>query len=92
MHLDALGGGDGSGGICSYLLRPNCQTKVIFNSILLLEEVDLRGSTAFPPSAIAELGLAAKRCVNFHNSWENPSDLSDSATWDYFLRLKKHLI
>ncbi|CAB3237591.1 unnamed protein product [Arctia plantaginis] len=87
-YKDCLAGGDGSGGIGSLLLRSSRNSRLIFNSLLDLDGVDLRGSTPSPPSAISALGSASRRCVNFNDSWRNPSDLRNKETWEYFLNVK----
>lgn len=87
---DAIVGGDGSGGICSLLLRKNTSTRLIFNSLLLLDGVNLKGSNPSPPSAIMAIPGLSKRCVNFLTAWKNPNDLSRSNTWNYFIVVKEH--
>ncbi|AJG39168.1 RNA-dependent RNA polymerase [Wuhan House Fly Virus 1] len=90
---DTLCAGDGSGGVGSMTLRLNPRSRLIFNSLLELEGVNLRGSNPAPPSAIAMLPNIANRCVNLHTCWNNPSDLSKTGTWTYFaeLKIKYHL-
>ncbi|AIY25911.1 RNA-dependent RNA polymerase [Lepeophtheirus salmonis rhabdovirus 9] len=84
---DAICGGDGSGGISALLLRENRQSRVIFNSLLTLEGVELRGSSPGPPSAVEAMGEMKGRCINFTDAWRNPSDLNERSTWDYFRAL-----
>ncbi|CAF4947303.1 unnamed protein product [Pieris macdunnoughi] len=52
-YQDVLVGGDGSGGMTSCLLRLNPISRAVFNSLLELEGVELKGSTPSPPSALA---------------------------------------
>ncbi|AJG39161.1 RNA-dependent RNA polymerase [Wuhan Fly Virus 2] len=86
---DALCGGDGSGGIGSMVLRLSSRSRLIFNSLLDLSGVNLRGSNPAPPSAINMVEEVADRCVNLKTAWLNPHDLTDSETWLYFIELKK---
>ncbi|AJG39126.1 RNA-dependent RNA polymerase [Shayang Fly Virus 2] len=86
---DALCGGDGSGGIGSMVLRMSPRSRLIFNSLLDLSGVNLRGSNPAPPSAINMVGEVAGRCVNLKTAWLNPHDLTDPETWSYFIELKK---
>ncbi|WPV62778.1 MAG: RNA-dependent RNA polymerase [Wufeng bat tupavirus 2] len=81
---DFLCGGDGSGGLTSMCLRLNPSSRGIFNSLLMLEGFELRGSRPSQPSAICALGSAKSRCVNLETCWEKPSDLTNQVTWDYF--------
>ncbi|AJR28531.1 polymerase [Joinjakaka virus] len=83
-RVHALIGGDGSGGISSYVCRAHPLNKVIFNSLLELEGIDFKGSHPSPPQAIFELGPTKDRCVNWKTVWSKPSDLSLPITWDYF--------
>ncbi|QXV86589.1 polymerase-associated protein [Yushu rhabdovirus] len=85
---DALCGGDGSGGIGSMVLRYSKKTRLIFNSLLDLSGVNLRGSNPAPPSAIKMVEEVAHRCVNLKDAWLNPHDLTDEETWLYFTKLK----
>nr|QIQ19269.1 polymerase [Perhabdovirus perca] len=84
---DALCGGDGSGGIGACLIRMYPFLKLVYNSLFEVTDLDMRGSAPGPPSALAAMGKMGKRCVNLNNAWKNPSDLSHSDTWDYFLRV-----
>ncbi|APG78762.1 RNA-dependent RNA polymerase [Drosophila immigrans sigmavirus] len=86
---DALVGGDGSGGIGSSVLRQYPNSRLIFNSLLVLDNVHLRGSDPGPPSAIQSIPEIRDRCVNLTNSWYYSSDLSQGQTWDYFRSLIK---
>ncbi|AGE10378.1 RNA polymerase [grass carp rhabdovirus] len=87
-YQDAIGCGDGSGGLSSCMLRENKHCRVIFNSLLELTGNTLRGSTPDPPSAINGIPHIKDRCVNLENVWEHPSDLSHPDTWKYFKDLK----
>ncbi|UOX72924.1 RNA-dependent RNA polymerase [Wenzhou Myotis laniger tupavirus 1] len=90
LHFrDFLCGGDGSGGLTAMCLRENKLGKGIFNSLLDLGGYDLRGSKPSEPSAVNSLGCEKSRCVNSKDCWENPSDLTQSSTWNYFSALKK---
>nr|WHX01969.1 RNA polymerase [Perhabdovirus perca] len=84
---DALCGGDGSGGIGACLLRRYPFLKLIYNSLFEITDLDMRGSAPGPPSALAAMGKMGDRCVNLNSAWKNPSDLSHSDTWEYFMRL-----
>ncbi|UAU42865.1 polymerase [Nasoule virus] len=77
-------GGDGSGGMTSALMRYQQSSTGIFNSLLELTNTPLRGSKPAPPSAVDALGADRSRCLNVDSCWENPSDLSKQATWEYF--------
>ncbi|AMR98951.1 RNA-dependent RNA polymerase [Piry virus] len=88
-YQDAICGGDGSGGMTSMLLRWNKGSRCIFNSILEFDGSALKGTSPDPPSALETVQNGLKRCVNAKTCWENPSDLSDPNTWEYFLALKK---
>ncbi|UAU42909.1 polymerase [Matariya virus] len=79
-----LCGGDGSGGMTSCLLRLNPNSIGVFNSLLKLGDSSTRGTKPSPPSAIHALGQSGERCLNLNNCWENPTDLCDQATWEYF--------
>lgn len=88
--LDILCGGDGSGGISACLLRTFPSSRLIFNSLLDLTNVELNGALPQAPSAISYLtGDVKNRCVNLHNNWELPQDLSKEETWRGFIILKK---
>nr|UYE93948.1 MAG: putative RNA-dependent RNA polymerase [Ohlsdorf virus] len=91
---DMIVGGDGSGGISASLLRHNVSSRLIFNSLLEMENVDLSGSLPRPPSAIDYMPDNVRdRCVNLNNAWEHSMDLSKEATWKSFVSLKhKHLL
>jgi len=89
QYHDALVAGDGSGGISAAILRLSPLTRLIFNSLLTLDKVDLRGTAPSPPSALVSLGRMGERCVNLMNVWENPSDLTEDGTWFYFSSLKE---
>lgn len=89
QYHDALVAGDGLGGISAAILRLSPLTRLIFNSLLTLDKVDLRGTAPSPPSALVSLGRMGERCVNLMNVWENPSDLTEDGTWFYFSSLKE---
>ncbi|AIY25916.1 RNA-dependent RNA polymerase [Lepeophtheirus salmonis rhabdovirus 127] len=80
--IDAISAGDGSGGITALLLRENLTSRVIFNSLLKLSGVELRGASPAPPSAVEALGESKRRCVNLNTAWQNQSDLRLERTWD----------
>ncbi|AJR28479.1 polymerase [Landjia virus] len=82
----AICGGDGSGGISAYLCRSNPYGKVLFNSLLIMDGIDFKGSHPSPPSAIISLGSDCERCLNLFDVWKNPSDLSSEKTWEYFYK------
>nr|AXF38662.1 MAG: RNA-dependent RNA polymerase [Duck rhabdovirus] len=83
-YRDFLCGGDGSGGLTSCLLRWQPDSKGIFNSLLDLRNINLRGSRPAEPSAVSALGHRRFGCVNLESVWEHPSDLSQTETWRYF--------
>ncbi|AMK09277.1 RNA-dependent RNA polymerase [Pararge aegeria rhabdovirus] len=86
---DVLVGGDGSGGMTSCLLRMNPISRAIFNSLLDLEGVELKGSSPSPPSAIACIPEICRRCVNYQDVWKGPTDLCREGTWINFVNLQK---
>ncbi|AJR28282.1 polymerase [Itacaiunas virus] len=83
-YKDFICGGDGSGGLTSALLRYNRKSRGVFNSLMDLDNVNLRGSKPGPPPALLELGSEKDRCVNLMSVWEEPSDLSTKRAWDNF--------
>lgn len=88
---DAICGGDGSGGWGSRILREYRLSRVIFNSLMCFDHLQLNGVSPSPPSAIYHLGPSiTDRCPNLTDAWENPSDLRDKETWQYFLELKRY--
>ncbi|APF32078.1 RNA dependent RNA polymerase [Caligus rogercresseyi rhabdovirus] len=84
---DALIGGDGSGGISALILRYYPSSRVVFNSLLSPEHLDLRGGSPGPPSAVDAMGRGKLRCVNLRTAWEENSNLEEEATW---IQFKKH--
>lgn len=86
--LDVLVGGDGSGGISSMILRSYPSARLIFNSLLELNGVELKGTSPSPPSAIACIPKIQRRCINYKGVWKYPSDLAKPETWKYFCSLK----
>nr|QRD99862.1 MAG: RNA-dependent RNA polymerase [Evros rhabdovirus 2] len=88
-YHDFLCGGDGSGGISACLARRNVTARFIYNSLFEGLGLDNKGATPSPPSALAHMPKQIQaRCVNYLNCWENSSDLSKIATWNYFVSLK----
>lgn len=83
----AVVGGDGSGGISSWVLRSGASKRVIFNTLLSYDGVSLRGSLPGPPTAIKALGDMTNRCINYDTVWQEPSDLRQMSTWDNFSAL-----
>ncbi|UAX43327.1 polymerase [Bangoran virus] len=75
--------GDGSGGISSYLCRSNPFGEVVFNSLLEMEGIDFKGSHPSPPPAINAIGKYKDNCINLHDCWSAPNDLTFGNTWDY---------
>ncbi|UYL94385.1 MAG: putative RNA-dependent RNA polymerase [Hattula rhabdovirus] len=87
---DAICTGDGSGGWGSRVIREYRTARIIFNSLMSFEHLQLNGVSPSPPSAIYHLGESiVERCPNLHEAWENPSDLRDKETWDYFVEQKR---
>ncbi|AJR28515.1 polymerase [Mosqueiro virus] len=82
----AICGGDGSGGISAYLCRSNPNGKVLFNSLLMMDGINFKGSHPSPPSALVALRGGGKNCINLHDVWKHPSDLAQKSTWEYFKR------
>lgn len=74
-------GGDGSGGITSMVIRMTTTKKVLFNSLIEYEGVNLKGSLPPPPPAVAILGSISRKCQNLRNCWANPGNLADERTW-----------
>lgn len=87
--IDALCGGDGSGGISALLLRRYPNMRLIFNSICKYENVVLKGNCPAPPSAINQIIPDSGRCVNLNDCWANPNDLADPQCWNYFQKLSR---
>lgn len=85
----SLVGGDGSGGISSWLIRSGSSDLVIFNTLLTFDGVSLRGSLPGPPSAVKALGDMTNRCLNFDTVWQEPSDLRLAETWRNFKEMAK---
>lgn len=83
----AVVGGDGSGGISSWVLRSGVSKRVIFNTLLSYDGVSLRGSLPGPPTAIKALGDMTNRCINYDTVWQEPSDLRQLSTWENFSAL-----
>nr|UED36916.1 polymerase [Mediterranean bat virus] len=88
-YADFICGGDGSGGMTAALLRLNKHSRGIFNSLMLLDDVSMRGSSPDPPNALNTLGSDSARCVNGNQCWEDSSDLTVSDTWKCFLDYKQ---
>lgn len=86
---DFICGGDGSGGGTACILRSTNQSRGIFNSLMMGENLSFKGSTPAPPLAIAQMpDWISKRCVNLNSCWEQSSDLSQIQTWAGFKSLK----
>ena len=66
------------------LLSQNKISRGIFNSLLEITAIDLRGSKPEPPSVISAEDDCQSRCVNFENCWQEPSDLRYRKTWRAF--------
>ncbi|UOX72934.1 RNA-dependent RNA polymerase [Wufeng Myotis altarium vesiculovirus 1] len=88
-YRDFLCGGDGSGGMTAALLRINRTSRAIFNSLMVLDEANMRGASPDPPNALLTLGSDHARCVNWDTCWEEPSDLMRDDTWSNFHSLKE---
>nr|AXF38754.1 MAG: RNA-dependent RNA polymerase [Shelduck rhabdovirus] len=87
-YRDFLCGGDGSGGLTAYLLRRNPSSRGLFNSLLNLGGINLRGAKPGPPSAVTALGESSTRCLNIATCWRDPSDLNDKHTWETLFQYK----
>ncbi|AGO44084.1 L [Niakha virus] len=86
---DGICGGDGSGGLAAMMLRLYKFSRVVFNSLLDIQGDDLKGSKPSCPSAVKAMGVDSERCVNMNEVWQCPSDLSQRATWEYFVTCRK---
>ncbi|AHU86500.1 L protein [Almendravirus arboretum] len=89
LHLSpefCIVGGDGSGGMSALILRKYINCKVIYNSLLEVNETNYRGSNPGTPQAIASLPQIYKdRCLNFEKNWLNPNDLTSIDCWKYLV-------
>nr|WPV62795.1 MAG: RNA-dependent RNA polymerase [Vesiculovirus yinshui] len=88
-YRDFICGGDGSGGMTAALMRMSPLSRCIFNSLLIFDDVSMRGSSPDPPSALETIENPESRCVNYNKCWEDPSDLSIRETWECFLNYKR---
>jgi mRNA capping enzyme len=85
-----LAGGDGSGGMSAALMRKYPSAYLIFNSLLDMTGVSLKGTMPTPPSALMQMPLiVSDRCINLKTVWEAPNDLSSISTWYHFKGLMK---
>ncbi|AJG39212.1 RNA-dependent RNA polymerase [Wuhan Louse Fly Virus 10] len=80
----AICAGDGSGGLTALLIRTYPFCRVIFNSLCDYKDVRLKGNSPSPPSAILHASGNPEQCLNFRTNWQNPNDLSQEETWEYF--------
>ncbi|AFQ62098.1 polymerase [Ikoma lyssavirus] len=84
--------GDGSGGISRCILQFFPGTKLVFNSLLQLNDMMASGTHPLPPSALSHGGKSlTDRVVDFELIWEKPSDLRNSVTWNYFRDVQRDL-
>lgn len=87
-YRDFICMGDGSGGLTSALLSLSKGSRGIFNTLIDLTDVNLKGTEPGVPHIFTVLGpLHQKRCVNLKRMWENPTDLRKRETWDHFSTL-----
>nr|AUM82587.1 RNA-dependent RNA polymerase [European bat lyssavirus 2] len=77
--------GDGSGGISRTVLSMFPDAKLVFNSLLEVNDLMASGTHPLPPSAIVSGGDdIVSRVIDFGSIWEKPSDLRNLSTWRYF--------
>ncbi|AVJ54239.1 RNA-dependent RNA polymerase [Taiwan bat lyssavirus] len=77
--------GDGSGGISRVVLSLFPDAKLVFNSLLEVNDLMASGTHPLPPSALMSGGEdITSRVIDFHSIWEKPSDLRNPSTWRYF--------
>ncbi|ABV03821.1 polymerase [Lyssavirus caucasicus] len=77
--------GDGSGGISRAVLRVFPDAKLLFNSLLEVNDLMAAGTHPLPPSALMHGGdELTNRVIDFEAIWEKPSDLRNVSTWKYF--------
>lgn len=89
-YTDFICGGDGSGGMTAALLRNDRMNMCIFNSLMDLEQKELKGSKPTPPSSLQSMNSQVRRrCVNLDTCWSQSDDLSDWSTWNHFEHLIK---
>ncbi|QDZ26156.1 RNA dependent RNA polymerase [European bat lyssavirus] len=77
--------GDGSGGISRAVLSMFPDAKLVFNSLLEVNDLMASGTHPLPPSALMSGGEdIVSRVIDFNSIWEKPSDLRNPSTWRYF--------
>nr|ABZ81171.1 polymerase [Lyssavirus lagos] len=77
--------GDGSGGISRVVLSMFPDSKLVFNSLLEVNDLMASGTHPLPPSALMRGGEEiTSRVIDFESIWEKPSDLRNPLTWKYF--------
>ncbi|AJR28347.1 polymerase [Kern Canyon virus] len=84
IYKDFICGGDGSGGMTSALMRLNSKSRCIYNSLIEYNGISTKGARPGGPPAVEALFDGPDRCVNFSSVWEDPTDLSESTTWERF--------
>ncbi|AOZ21307.1 RNA-dependent RNA polymerase [Lleida bat lyssavirus] len=84
--------GDGSGGISRCILQFFPGTRLVFNSLLQVNDLMASGTHPLPPSALSHGGPdMTSRVIDFDSIWEKPSDLRNISTWRYFKDVQKDL-
>ncbi|ABZ81161.1 polymerase [Lyssavirus lagos] len=84
--------GDGSGGISRVVLSMFPDSKLVFNSLLEVNDLMASGTHPLPPSALMRGGEEiTSRVIDFDSIWEKPSDLRNPLTWKYFHSVQSKL-
>ncbi|YP_142354.1 L protein [Lyssavirus mokola] len=84
--------GDGSGGISRVVLSMFPDSKLVFNSLLEVNDLMASGTHPLPPSALMRGGDdITSRVIDFESIWEKPSDLRNPLTWKYFHSIQSKL-
>nr|AYE39796.1 polymerase [Lyssavirus rabies] len=84
--------GDGSGGISRAVLNMFPDARLVFNSLLEVNDLMASGTHPLPPSAIMSGGDdIISRVIDFDSIWEKPSDLRNLTTWRYFQSVQEQV-